>query len=364
MMTFTLTILDRYIGRSFLEGFLMVIIVLVSFFTFLDFVEALRDVGTGAYGTPDALLTVLLTTPGRMLPLAPTAALIGCLFALGKLRHNSEIIAMTAAGVSGTRFACSAMKTGALLILAIATALQFVVPPLEQLAWQHRMMAISGTLGLHSEKAKGVWFRDQSRFIHVQEMNYGKVPTDLEIFEFNVHGELSTFTRAREADLREDGMWTLHHVTQSVITDGHITTQRHSALPWDSFLVPQQLAILTINPEALSLSALFHYARDLQHRGENADRYVLVLWQKLSIPLATAGMVLISIPFLFGSNRATTAGKKMMIGVVVGIAFYLGNKIFAYIGILLEWNPVITALAPVIALIVAAIWLLRRIDER
>ena len=358
-----MTILDRHIGDSLVKGFLMIIMILVSFFTFLDFVEELKDVGTGLYTTADAFLTVMLTMPGRMLPLAPTAALLGCLYGLGNLRHNNEIIAMSASGLSATHVALSAMKTGAIVILVMAMALQFVVPELSRVAWHHRTMAISGSLGLHTEETTGLWFRDTSRFINVREMTYGSVPTDVEIFEFNAKGELQTFTHAREAGLLDDGTWLLKDVIRSVIDEGNILSQTYPTLSWDSFLIPRKVALLTIEPENLSLSDLHHYAQDLRVRGENADRYDLVFWQKLSVPLATGGMILIAIPFLFGSNRSTTVGHKMMVGVVVGMIFYLGNQIVSHIGVLLKWNSALTAVVPAITLIVVALLFLRRSDS-
>ncbi len=359
-MSINITILDQYIGKSLAYGFLIIITVLVSFFTFLDFVEELKHVGTGLYTTLDAFLTVILMTLGRTLPLAPTAALLGCLYGLGKLRQSSEIIAMTASGLSATHMARSAMKTGILLIIFITLGLQFVTPELARIAWQHRTMAISGSLGLHTNQASGVWFRNQSTFINVKEMTYGNIPTELEIFEFNTQGELIKFTYAEEANLQNNGKWLLKEVTQSVITDGNITSQNYPTLSWGTFLVPKKIMLLTMAPENLSLTDLYNYAKDLKSRGENPDQYVLVFWQKISIPLTAAGMILISIPFLLGSQRSTSVGHNMMIGVVVGVGFYLGAQIISHIGVLLEWNPALTALTPALILITLATGILRK----
>ena len=148
----------------------------------------------------------------------------------------------------------------------------------------------------------------------------------------------------------------------TLITDGNITSQNYPTLSWGTFLVPKKIMLLTMAPENLSLTDLYNYAKDLKSRGENPSQYVLVFWQKISIPLTAAGMILISIPFLLGSQRSTSVGHNMMIGVVVGVGFYLGAQITSHIGVLLEWNPALTALTPALILITLATGILRKTD--
>jgi lipopolysaccharide export LptBFGC system permease protein LptF len=47
------------------------------------------------------------------------------------------------------------------------------------------------------------------------------------------------------------------------------------------------------------------------------------------------------------------------VGAMVGIGFYLANQIIGYVGLLLEFHPTITTLAPVAAILWIALWRLR-----
>jgi lipopolysaccharide export system permease protein len=56
-------IIDRYIQAQLAKGFLIVLIVLVSMFSFLDFVEELDDTTLGNYHVLDAAVFVIRTVP-------------------------------------------------------------------------------------------------------------------------------------------------------------------------------------------------------------------------------------------------------------------------------------------------------------
>ena len=54
-------ILDRYIARHVALGILLVMGLLLSLFTIFSFMDELNRVGSGNYGTTDAILYVLLS---------------------------------------------------------------------------------------------------------------------------------------------------------------------------------------------------------------------------------------------------------------------------------------------------------------
>ncbi len=111
----------------------------------------------------------------------------------------------------------------------------------------------------------------------------------------------------------------------------------------------------------MSFSDLNRYIKALRESGQNADRYALALWRKLSGPLTTGAMMLLSLPFIFGSIRSVTAGKRIVIGSFVGIALYFADQLTVHLGLLLSLHPVITAMTPVGLISGIAFWQLRRV---
>lgn len=71
-------------------------------------------------------------------------------------------------------------------------------------------------------------------------------------------------------------------------------------------------------------------------------------------------MILLAIPFIFGSIREGLGGK-LILAAVIGVSVYLLDQIIANAGLLLHINPVLTSILPSVALISVAIYFLKRV---
>lgn len=351
--------LDRHIGVSFLRSFLMIFTILVALFSLLELMSQLDDVGKGNYQVNDVLLFIGLTLPRRMLELMPISTLLGSVVALGILADHNELLAMQASGLSVRRICWSVFAAGTILILLTAMLAEIVVPPLDQLARKKRALAVSGS-GFTLTK-QGFWARRNSTYIHVGKTHSGGIATDLNIFETDKTGRLEKYIHAREANIQDNNQWVLRAITRKTFTDQGITTTHLPSLRLDSFLSSDQIEVLEIPADSLSSSDLYRYAGAMRASGQNADRYLLALWRKLGVPLTTGAMVLLSLPFIFGSTRRVSAGKRIMLGSFVGIVFYFADQVIVYLGLLLRLNPMIVALTPVILISGLALWKLRQI---
>ena len=351
--------LDRHIGLSFLRSFLLIFTILVGLFSLLELMSQLDDVGKGNYQVKDVLIFIGLTLPRRMLELMPISTLLGSVVALGILADHGELLAMQAGGVSVRRICGSVFATGVILILLTGLLAEMIVPPLDQLARKKRALAVSGT-GFTLTK-QGFWARRGNSYIHVGKTLADGVAANVDVFETDGKGRLAVFTHAREANIRNGNQWILREITRKTFTDTGIQTSYISNLALESFLSADQVDVLEIPADSLSAADLYRYAGALRESGQNADRYALALWRKLGVPLTTGAMVLLSLPFVFGSNRRITAGKRIMLGSFVGIIFYFGDQVIVYVGLLLSINPIITAMSPVILISGIAMWRLRRV---
>jgi lipopolysaccharide export system permease protein len=353
---------DRYIRGYLIQGFTLVLVVLVSIFSFLDFAEELDDIAIGNYNAIDAMVFVLLTVPERALWLVPVSALMGSLLALSLLDHHNELTVMRGAGVSSRRIMWSVVKTGLGLIVVVIIFAQFISPVLGERAWRDRALAIAGDVVIRNESGTNFWFRDGRRFISIRDMVYGRIPTEIEIYEFNEQGELAVFTEADEARAGKDGTWRLHDVVRKRYRDFDVELETWPTLEWEAFLSPVQGAVIQLDAESLAPSDLYSYARDLRARGQSAERYELALWRKLNIPVATLAMVLIALPFVFGSRERSGIGQRVLFGAGVGVVFSLVDQVLAQLCLLAPMNPAITTSVPAVSLLVVALFLIRRVN--
>ena len=352
-------IIDRYIRTTIIQNTLLVMLMLAALFSFLEILDQLSDLDQGNYGIGAAIQYVLLTLPRRITDLMPVIAMLGTAFALNTLARSSELIAMRAAGVSIGRIGLAVFKTGVLMMLLVAVMDQFIAPPMEQYGLRERHAAISGETQDAFQNGAGYWSQKDGRFVHVRGMKLGTVPADLDIFEFDQQGRLSRFLHADSAAPSDDGEWILENIHTKTADGGRLEYQQFESMRYPRILRSRDLELLESPAQSLSTSDLYEYTSYLDEHGRPSYLYDLSLWRKLARPLVTGAMVLVAIPFGFGSSRSTS-GKRITIASVAGLTLYLGNEISGNAGMILQMDPVVLTLAPVAIILLTALVLMRR----
>ena len=348
-------ILDRYLMKQVAGGILISTLVLLPLFSFLDLVDQLDDVGTGFYKTSDAFLYVVLTLPRRFIQLTPFIALLGNVTALGRLAINQELISLRSAGYSPVQISMASMKVGLVLLLIIAVMETFIAPSLQQQAIAHRAAAIEQSAELGTNL--GIWTRNGQQILRIGNLMHDTGLANLEILNQDSKGNLAEYIHAEGFDIVSNVEWMLHQVTRKTFSDEKITSISLASMPWQTFLTPAQVSTLTKPQESLSPAELLRYVQHLQSTGQEVAVYKLALWKKLGNPLTMLGMLLLSVPFVFGSVRTGFANRLVLAGMT-GIMVYLLDQIFSNTGLILNLNPSFIALTPGILLIwIARVWL-------
>ena len=353
----TMKILDRYIGAAVVTGTLLVMLVLLALFFFIDFVNNLNDVGKGNYNVLRAVQYVALTQPRRVYELFPLAALLGSMLGLGWLAAGSELTVMRAAGVSLTRLMLSIMKVGAVMMLAVMLIGELIAPKSEQYAQSLRSMALSSKIALDTRY--GFWTRDERTFVNIRTLLPGGFFSDIYIYEFDDKHQLRVATHAAKAR-REGEQWLLEDIVQSELKPSGVVTRQLARAQWSSLLSADLVGVVLVKPERLSSWDLYKYLGYLRDNGQSTQRYEIALWNKVVAPFTTGVMVFLAIPFVFGSPRSVGMGQQVLVGSLIGIGFHLFNQIFSHVGLVYNLSPLFCALFPTTLFLLAALMMLSR----
>lgn len=349
--------LYRYIAYQVSIGFVIATAVLLPLFSFFDLLDQLDDVGKGTYRAGDAFLYTAMLLPRRFIQIAPFVALLGTVIALGKLAVHSELIAMRVAGLSPLRISLAPLSIGIALLLGVAVLEQFVAPQLQQKAITYRANALE--LSVELGRNLGIWTRNEQYILRIGQIVHNKRAADIEILQLNSEGFLNAHAFAQYADIVDNDTWQLSNVIVRTFQDDRITVTRADSLNWNSFIKPDDIATLTKPPESLSPVELARHVEFLRSTGQDADSYALAFWRKIGSGLMTIAMLLLSIPFVFGSIR-TGLSNKLVFAALIGIGVYLLDQIIANTGLILRLNTAFIALIPSIVMILAAsVWLRR-----
>ena len=87
----------------------------------------------------------------------------------------------------------------------------------------------------------------------------------------------------------------------------------------------------------------------------------MAFWMKVMMPLSSAVMVFLAVPFVFGPLRSTPIGGRILVGALVGIGFHLFNQSFQHIGLVFGVVPWLAAALPTVLFAGFAYYCMRRI---
>jgi len=350
-------ILDQYLMKQISLGIVTATLVLLPLFSFMDLIEQLDDVGRGFYEINDAFLYVLLTMPRRFIQVSPFIALLGNVAALGRLAISLELMSLRAAGFSPARIGMASLKVGLVLAVLIAILEFFVAPGLQQRAIAHRAAALEQSTDPGSNL--GIWTRNDQQILRIDNLQHDTREASVEIIHLNEDGFLSEYIHAQGFEIINNQQWVLLNVTRKLIEQDRITLSTAESMRWNTFLRPEQISTLTKPHESLSPVELSRYIEHLRSTGQEANVYALTLWKKLGGVFTMLGMLLLSVPFVFGSVRTGFANRLVLAGVT-GIIVYLLDQIISNAGLILSLNPILVALVPGLLLIgLARSWLVR-----
>ena len=340
-------IVARYLLEHFAVATGVVLMLLLILFGFLSFTEALEDVGKGTFRTTDAISIVLLSLPAIMLDVLPVAVLLGSIIGLGNLANHQELIAMRAAGVSKAALVWVFFGIGVVLGAAIIAIQLFLIPVAEHQVQEFKARALTQTARGGGE----FWSRDGTRVIHVGSVEFGRVPTSIEIYELDQHHRLSELITAAKAEVVSRHKWRLIDATTTVIASDDVNVTRSAELEWDSFLNPQQMQTLITAPEALSVLELHQFLQSTAQSGVDNRLLESLYWQKLSLPAAVLAMLLLGLPVAISAIRPRTTGVRVVIGGSIGILFYLLQQFSGQATELFGVAPPVAAFLPTVVIL-------------
>ena len=90
------------------------------------------------------------------------------------------------------------------------------------------------------------------------------------------------------------------------------------------------------------------------HGNENSYSFICLN------PVATFIMLLVSAPFVIGIHRGISVGARIMLGVTIGMAFNIFDKIVNHMGLIYNLNPLFMALLPSVMVLLIVMYAMQK----
>ncbi len=360
-------IFKRYFWQETSINILMMMLGLLAMFSFFDLIQELDSLGQGNYGISQMLVFVLLSVPGHIYDVVPVAVLVGMMYSLGTLARNSELVVMRVSGLSLFNIGWILVKVGLLFTVLTFFVGELITPISEKMAQRMRVKATDSVIA--QDFKSGLWVKDGKSFVNVETVLPDASLLNVHIYEFDENFKLRSISVAKKGEF-EDERWGLSEVTQTKfntfkkIEQNNIQTQFFNKANWKSLIRPELLNVLLVAPEKMSAWNLYAFIQHLETNKQKTTRYDVALWSKMIYPLACMVMVILALPFGFLQQRSGGTSAKLFIGVMLGVAYQIMNRVFIHLGVLNDWPPLMSAITPTILFLIAGLSLLFMIERR
>lgn len=353
-----MNLLSGYLMRVILTSTLIVMLVLLALAGLFEFIGQL-DATQGNYGIPEALLFAILRLPQLSFEMLPIASLIGALLGLGSLANNSELVVMRTAGLSVVDLAGMVAVSGGVLMVITALVGEYIGPPLDYFA---RTMRDEARFEQEDRDiGSAAWVKDGPVILHLERINTEFEFGALYMFRFNEDNSLQSIARAENSGIDDADNWILENFRETRFAEDSVQVVE-SSVEVESFdLDAEMLGITLVKPVSLSARGLMSYISYLKRNGLDSQRYETELWSRVARTATVIVMPVLALAFVFGSLRSAGAGGRLMIGVLIGLAYFLASEMTANSGQVFNLNPALVTWLPSIALVMVTGFALSRV---
>ena len=336
-------IIYLYLLKRFLHGLFISLVVLISIEIFFSFTAELKYLDEGDYDLMSIVEYIILSIPRSIQIMFPYAVLIGTLLSLGSMASDMEFVAMQSAGMSVKKIIYIVLFQVFIISSLFYIITDFTVPRFSSIAEKERNLALKRQT---IYQKNGIWFKNGNSFIKINEIYPDNSIRGITVYDYD-NNELSFVRYIQSAKFLQD-KWELVDVLSIDLTKKPISKSRKSREISENLIDINLLSIKTDKSYSLRFKDVKKNIEYLSVNNLDASIQKKIYWDKLLKPISTVIMLFLAMPFIFGRMRATNASKRIVIGLFIGISFFIASSILPNLGILIGLNPFINAILPLI----------------
>ncbi|NVJ89786.1 MAG: YjgP/YjgQ family permease [Flavobacteriaceae bacterium] len=354
-------IIDWYILKRFLVTFFFTLLILIPIAIAIDVAEKidnfLENPGLGFYQIVDEYYkNFIIYYTNTFMPLALFIAVI---FFTSKLSNNTEIIAITNAKVSFTRFLYPYF-VGATLVTILSQGMNhFVVPSSSKIRKafeleyikKHRKNEIRFVTDFSLQLT-------DSTYIYIR--NYNTDANSGYDFTSEIYDGLKLKTKLTADQIRyniKDSMFVLINWRKRVITSKNDKIASGSKIDTVLNFTPKDLIYRSALAQEMPSDELYSFIELSRKRGvKNLNNYLVEFHKRTSLPLSSYILTIIAVALAFRKRRGGT-GINLAIGIGLMFIYVFLLKISEVLGAVAGVNSLVYVWVPNMLFACVAIYL-------
>lgn len=358
--------LDRYVLNAFTRNLALVLLILVSLYSLVEFLETVDDFIEHQAALKYYLLYPLHHLPVMIANTLPMAVLLATFATIGGLSRSNQLTAMLCGGISFSRISRPLFLGSLILALLLMIANLWLTP------WSTResnYIKRTEITGQDSQQlsSKDLYFRDDNRIISINHAFPAKgVVLGLTIVEFDdkfmpvkrIQAEKAEHVNKSQWQLKNAVIWGFIPETRAVAS-----FDQQAELLIDLKRQPSEMLQLWDRPEDLTVNELLHLTKKLQSEGYDPKAYQVETHMRFARAAVPIIMVLVGMPFALQRGRNASFSLGIIISLVIFVVYFILYAIFAVFGAIAVLPPLIAAWAANVLMALIGTWLFLRAQD-
>ena len=342
-------LMDLYLLRKFFSYFATLMLVFVFLFEAFTFFELLDDIARHRIPFLVVVDYFWFLTPFLIYQLAPLAALVAILAALGIMSKNNEIVACKASGISLYRLAVPMLFAGLALAGSMIVLDDTFLPYANQRQDALRNQIKGRPPQTYKQPERWI-FGENSKiynydlFDPAQNLFGGLTVLEIDPTTFEIRRRIFA---ARAQWSQAQKLWLLESGWMREFSGGKIVRyERFNVRDLAELTEPPSYFNREVLPAIqMSWPQLRRYIDDLHRAGFDVSALTVQWHRKLAFPLIAPVSMLLAFPFAFlVGTRGAISG--VAIGIAIGIIYWLGAELLTAMGGVGQLPPLLAGWSP------------------
>lgn len=320
-----MTILTRYLIKEILKFLAIILILVVSIYIFIDFIEKSGKFVQAGLSLGRIAIYFSYNIPFVFSQIAPLGMLLSCLLVLGLMNKNNEIVALRSCGVSVYILLKPLLALGSVMSLILFFVSNALVPEATQRANQIWLKEVRGNKIAVTGKERNIWITGKRKITHISYLNPAeKTIAGVSIYIFGEYFRLIRRIDAKEGQFTQKG-WVLSGIMDQTLDP----TGKDFAVSFvDQLNEPIDFSIddlkqVTKKSGELNFSALREYIAKIEAEGYDATPYRVDLHAKIAWPLVCVIMCVLA--------TGIAVRRNLREGAAIGIALGVGGAFLYWV---------------------------------
>ena len=329
-------LISKLIAKEWFKSLFGAIVVLFLLVTVADIVNGfLRN-----YDTQRVLIEYITKLPGIMGKMLPVSGLLASLFAINKLKSNSELTAVLAGGYSIARIILLISGLSIVVFLIQFINLGFIEPNATKIKRQYIEKSRKSESKYLARSRIGkegyLWYKASNYFASFKAFDKrNKALKIFSLYEYNDDKQISQIIKATAAVYKEGSKWTLENARVFNYLSGRAfpKMERHKDLTYDLDEVPEDFGQFEADITTLDVNELGQFIERLKSTEINSEQYEIMYYEKFALAFICIVFALFPLSGLYNPNRrASSFGKGVVTTLIFTVAYFMAYSWFVSLG--------------------------------